>query len=37
MCFDEDFVFAIVQGNVATIESFDLDKNMVNQRVCFNF
>lgn len=33
MCFDEDFAFAIVQGNVTTVESFELDKTIINQRV----
>jgi len=37
MSFDEDLVFAIVQGNTTTLESFGLDSNFINQRVCFKF
>ena len=33
MSFEEDLVFAIVQGNISTLESFDLDSKTINQRV----
>ena len=37
MSFDEDLVNAIMQGNISILESFDLDENMINQRVFFFF
>lgn len=35
MSFDEDLVYAIIQGNTATIQSFKLDAEMINQRISF--
>lgn len=37
MSFDEDLVYAIMQGNISILESFDLNENMINQRVFFFF